>query len=54
MEPKEVEVEGKYGKRKMWLLNTSIGLVYFTPVQFVEVTERMRMADFPESGVEYP
>lgn len=53
-EPLTVSVDGKWGKREMYVLNTSIGLVYFTPVQFIEVTERMRMADFPATGVEYP
>jgi hypothetical protein len=38
--PKDVEVEGRFGKRKMYIIDTQdFGLVYVTPLQFLHICE---------------
>jgi hypothetical protein len=38
--PQEIQVEGKFGKRKMFIVDTKdVGLVYVTPLQMMHIND---------------
>ena len=51
--PVRVVVKGKYGDRELYRVSTNIGNVLLTPVQLIEVHERLAEVGF-ESPVQYP
>lgn len=47
--PMETTVEGRYGKRKMFVINTeNYGYIYVTGLQLVKVAEALQKHDFKE------
>ena len=49
----EIEIDGKFGKQKMFVIPSNIGLVYVSKVQFIDIVNRFKMANWSES-IEYP
>jgi len=46
-EPEEVEVEGNYGKRRMFIVECEeLGLVYVSPTQFIKISEALAAFEF--------
>jgi hypothetical protein len=44
--PQQQQVEGKFGKRAMWIIQTKdYGLVYITPVQMIKLGEVLETND---------
>ena len=45
--PKEVTIEGKYGKRPMYIIETmEYGLVYVSPLQMAKIVEYLESNNF--------
>lgn len=51
--PQEIEIDGKWGPRKVWVLATKeYGLIYVTPLQYVKIAEVVEAANFEDVTVE--
>ena len=45
--PKDTTVEGKFGKRKMNIINTTdYGLIYISDTQLMKIVDSLRAANF--------
>ena len=55
VEPEQTKVDGKYGERLLYIVDSSIGRIYITPVQIIDVCKRFAMQTPPFSQVvEFP
>lgn len=46
-DPLETTIDGKYGKRRMFIIaTTSHGLVYVSPVQFMNIANALSLTDY--------
>jgi len=52
--PIETEIDGKWGKRKMYIVDSNIGLVYVSPMQLQEIDSRLSMRGDYDSPLAYP
>jgi hypothetical protein len=53
-EPTEMKMKGKYGENTVYVVESNIGKLALNRRQFMEVAERMRTANYPEEGIDYP
>jgi hypothetical protein len=53
-EPVEKQMQGKYGTNTVFVVESNIGKLALNRKQFMEVAERMRTANYPEVGIDYP
>lgn len=52
-EPKETTVEGQFGKRSVYMIETrNYGLIYVNPLQLIEIVQALEMAEFQNVTVE--
>jgi hypothetical protein len=52
--PETQKIDGKFGVREMYILETSIGKVAFSPVQFIEINEALSMRGDYTKPMSYP
>ena len=52
-EPTSEKVDGKFGPRMLYVVWTSIGNVYVTPAQFIEINSQMAVSGYT-APINYP